>query len=273
MRNAMSVDLEDWFCVNNLRSVIPEDSWDAQELRVVQNTERLLTLFERRGVKATFFVLGWIAEKVPEIVRMIEGQGHEIGVHGYRHLLLTHVTAREFEADLVRALNAIENCGLSNTIVGFRAPSFTLVEKTRWALDILSAHGLKYDSSVYPVGFHPDYGMPEAPLMPYHITERLQEFPLTCVRILGRNLACSGGGYFRLLPYAFTRECFRKANREGRPAVFYLHPWEIDPDQPRVRIPLLKRMRHYYGLANTENKLEQLLNDFSFTTIREVLGV
>ncbi len=275
MKNAISVDLEDWFCVHNLSGVIQRDAWDECELRVHQSTRRILELFEKQGVKGTFFVLGWVAERIPELIREVEDRGHEIAVHGYNHLLLTEITPDEFERDLARALEVIEQCGVKSRPVGFRAPSFTLVKKTKdWALPILEKYGFKYDSSVFPIGFHPDYGMVEAPLSPYKITERLYEFPMSCLEVFGRRFPFSGGGYFRLLPYAYTKYCMEKFNGQGRPAVFYLHPWEVDPGQPRVgNLSISKRWRHYSNLNQTEIRLRRLLADFEFTTIREVLGL
>jgi len=158
-------------------------------------------------------------------------------------------------------------------VIGYRAPSFTIVDKTRWALEILEQHGILYDSSVFPIGFHPDYGMPDSPLAPYKITENLYEFPLSCVDILGRRLPCSGGGYFRLFPYRFTRYCIRKCNRQGRPVAFYIHPWELDPGQPRLDLPMSKKFRQYNNLRKTEKRLDALLRDFEFTTLREVLSL
>jgi polysaccharide deacetylase family protein (PEP-CTERM system associated) len=273
LENAMSVDLEDWFCAYNMSSVVPRSVWATTELRVVQNTERLLAMFDRRGMKATFFVLGWIADRVPELVREIERRGHEIAAHGYEHLLVTQISRRVFEDDLVKSLKALERCGVRNSILGFRAPSFTIVERTRWALEVLAAHGIRYDSSVFPVSFHPDYGVPDSPLAPYQITPDIVEFPMGVVRVLGRNLPFSGGGYLRLVPYSYTRACLRRANREGRPVVFYIHPWEIDAGQPRMPISLPKRLRHYTGLKTTEAKMDRLLTDFRFTTIKKVLGL
>jgi polysaccharide deacetylase family protein (PEP-CTERM system associated) len=274
MKNAFSVDLEDWFCVHNLSQVIKLKDWDNCELRVYESTRRILALLEKHQTRATFFVLGWIAKRLPELVRDIEARGHEIAVHGYDHLLLTEITPLEFENDLVRALRALEDCGVRQPIRGFRAPSFTIVEKTKqWAFRILEEHNFQYDSSVFPVGFHPDYGMPATPLAPYKITERLAEFPLSCLEMFGKRLPFSGGGYFRLFPYAYTKYCLQKCNAEGRPAVFYLHPWEVDSQQPKMRLPFIKRFRHYHNLEKTEKRLDALLSDFQFTTIREVLGL
>lgn len=271
MKNAMSVDLEDWFCVSNLNEVIPRNEWDQCESRVVKNAHQLLKLFEAYNVKATFFVLGWIAERFPELIREIEDKGHEISLHGYFHLQLTRISQKEFEDDLKRAIQAVQRAGARQQVIGFRAPSFSVVKTTLWALPILDRHGMKYDSSIFPVGFHPDYGIPGAPLHPYSVTEAIREFPMSCARVLGRRIPCCGGAYFRFFPYRFTRFLMKKCNREGHPVVFYIHPWEIDPGQPKVKLPLVRRVRHYYGLDHTYRKLEKLLADFEFTTIQEVL--
>jgi len=274
MQNAMSIDLEEWFCVHNFSQVIQNKDWDKCESRVYNSTRRILDLLERHNTRATFFVLGWVAERLPELIREIEARDHEIAVHGYNHLLLTEITPSEFDEDLARALEAIENCGVKQKILGFRAPSFTVVEKTReWALRILEKYNLKYDSSIFPVGFHPDYGVPDAPLSPYKITDRLIEFPMSCIEMFGRRLPFSGGGYFRLFPYAYTKFCIKQCNRLGRPAVFYLHPWEIDFEQPKMDLPASKRFRHYHNLDKTEQRLDKLLSDFQFTTLKEVLGL
>jgi polysaccharide deacetylase family protein (PEP-CTERM system associated) len=273
MKNAISIDLEDWFCVNNLKQAISLSEWDNCEQRVLRNTTRILDLFDRYNTKATFFVLGWVADRFPDLIRQVEEHGHEIAVHGYNHLLLTEITPEEFETDLARALDAIESCGLQTRPIGFRAPSFTVVPSTKtWALEILEKYKFKYDSSVFPVGFHPDYGMADSPLVPYKITEGLFEFPMSCLEIFGKRFPFCGGGYFRLFPYAYTKQCMQRFNAQGRAAVFYLHPWEIDAEQPRIKdLPALKRFRHYRNLQTTEDKLERLLTDFEFTTIREVL--
>jgi polysaccharide deacetylase family protein (PEP-CTERM system associated) len=234
-----------------------------------------LALFERHKTRATFFVLGWVAERLPELIRTVEAQGHEIAVHGYNHLLLTEITPQEFEEDLAKALQAIENCGVKSRPIGFRAPSFTVVEKTKpWALPILEKYNFKYDSSVFPIGFHPDYGVPNSPLVPYKITDGLYEFPMSCLEMFGRRFPFGGGGYFRLFPYAYTKYCLKKVNDGGRTTVFYLHPWELDPGQPRIKeLSLSQKIRHYRNLDQTEKRFAKLLNDFEFTTIREVLGL
>ena len=274
MNNAISIDVEDWFCVHNLSQVIGKQDWDKCELRVYESTRRILKLLDKHQTRATFFVLGWVAETLPELIREIEGAGHEIAVHGHNHLLLTEITPKEFEDDLVKALQALSDCGIKRAPLGFRAPSFTVVERTReWALKILEKYNFRYDSSVFPIGSHPDYGVVDAPLSPYKITDSLYEFPMSCLEMWGRRLPFSGGGYFRIFPYAYTRFCMKKCNAQGRPAVFYLHPWELDPEQPKIKLPLSKKIRHYYNLDKTEKRLDTLLTDFRFTTIREVLSL
>ncbi len=269
MKNALTIDLEDWFCANNLRITI--DEWDRRDLRVVENTHRILDLLDRHSVQATFFVLGWIADRVPALVQEIEQRGHEIATHGYSHTLLTEMTPAEFEADLCRALEVTRRL-VTQPLLGFRAPSFTITRKTLWALDILARHGIKYDSSIFPVRFHPDYGMPDAALSIHRIGPII-EVPMSVARILGRNIPCSGGGYFRVFPYAITRFLLQQCNREGRPAVFYLHPWEVDPGQPRVKLSFSKSFRHYMNLDKTLERLDHLLDDFEFAPVREVLGL
>ncbi len=272
MNNAISVDLEDWFCVHNLSHAIKKEDWDKCELRVVHNTRRLLQVFTERNTHATFFVLGWLAERVPELVREVEDHGHEIATHGYSHTLLTQMTPSDFEADLKMALQMTRHC-TSQNIVGFRAPSFTVTPKTLWALPILAANGIRYDSSAFPISFHPDYGMPHGALSIHKIHDDVLEVPLSCAEVFGRRIPCGGGGYFRLLPYTLTKFLLRRCNRQGRPVIFYLHPWEIDPGQPRVKLPWKQRFRHYYNLDKTLGRLEKLLKDFQFTTIRTVVGL
>lgn len=270
MLNAMSVDLEDWFCVYNLSGAIPRKRWDDCESRVGANTRRLLELFAKHDVRATFFVLGWIAERHPGLIAEISERGHEIATHGYSHTMLTELSPLEFEEDLKKAL-AVTQKSTRDPIVGFRAPSFSLTSRTMWALDVLSRHGIRYDSSVYPVAHHPDYGIPDAELSIHQITDSVTEFPLGCAELFGARVPCSGGGYFRMMPYPATRWLLERCNRQGRPFVFYIHPWEIDPGQPRVPAPALKRFRHYINLDKTHDRLDRLLGSFRFTSIRDIL--
>jgi len=268
----MSVDLEDWFCVYNLSRLIRYSDWDQYESRVERNTVRLLELFRRHRVKATFFVLGWVADRFPDLVKEVVHQGHEIGTHGYSHRLLTFMQPEEFRVDLQRSLEALATAS-SQKVSGFRAPSFSLTPKTLWAADILKESGLRYDSSVFPVRFHPDYGFPDAELGPHQLRDGLTELPMSVAELVGRRIPCCGGGYFRLYPYAMTRWLMRKCNGQGRPVVFYLHPWEIDSDQARVEgLSWSQRFRHYNNLSKTEERLERLLEDFSFTTAGQLLA-
>lgn len=268
----MSVDVEDWFCVHNLSRLIPYADWDKCESRVERSTARLLDLFGRHHVEATFFVLGWVADRFPDLVREIERRGHEVATHGYSHQLLTFMQPEEFRLDLQRSLVALART-TSQEVRGFRAPSFSLTNRTLWAVDILRESGIQYDSSVFPVGFHPDYGIADADLKPHRLAEGLTELPMGVAEVLGWRIPCSGGGYFRLYPYAVTRALMRRCNQQGRPVMFYLHPWEADPEQPRVTgLPWSKRFRHYNNLDRTEERLERLLNDFSFTSARRLLA-
>ena len=260
--NAFSVDLEDWFCVANMEKVFPRDSWESIPLRVESSSRLLLEILESAGVKATFFVLGWIAERCPELIERIYEAGHEIAVHGYAHARIAALDPTDFEADLDRALDAVSRIVPRSAIRGYRAPSFSIMEKTSWALDVLASRGLRYDSSIFPAAGHPDYGWAEVSPEIHRLSNGLLEFPMT---------PGVGGGYFRLLPYFLTRRLIRRANNDGRPAVFYVHPWELDVEQPRVKLPATKRFRHYVNLRRTSARLRRLLSDFKFTTLSEVL--
>ncbi len=268
MKNAISIDLEDWFCAYNLNIKI--EDWDKQELRVVANTHRVLEVLSKHNTHATFFVLGWIAARAPDLVREVEAAGHEIATHGYSHTLLTTSTPEEFERDLVNALRVTRTC-VKQKIVGYRAPSFTITRKTLWALDILAKHGIEYDSSIFPISGHPDYGIGDAPLT-IHQRGALTEVPMSVAEIAGKRVPCSGGGYFRVFPYAATTFLMRQVNRAGRPVIFYLHPWEFDPGQPRKNLSRTKSLRHYFNLDQTARRLDQLLGEFEFAPIKEILN-
>jgi polysaccharide deacetylase family protein (PEP-CTERM system associated) len=272
MTNIFSIDVEDWFCVYNLADRIRFADWADYESRVERNMARLLDLFDRHSVQATCFVLGWVAERHPDLVREIERRGHEIATHGYSHRLLTQMTEEEFHRDLSKSMEILTGQA-RRPIEGFRAPSFSVTRQTPWAARVLGNAGIRYDSSVFPIGFHPDYGIGDAPLGKYQLSESVLEMPMSCVKIGGRRIPCSGGGYFRQFPYGVTRKLMRMCNADGRPVVFYLHPWEIDPEQPRVgKMALSKRIRHYRNLDKTEERLERLLSDFRFTSMRRALG-
>jgi polysaccharide deacetylase family protein (PEP-CTERM system associated) len=272
MLNVMSIDVEDWFCVYNLSRLIRYADWGKCESRVERNTVRLLNLFRAHRVEATFFVLGWVAERLPDLVKEIERQGHEVASHGFSHRLLTFMQPEEFRADLRRSLEVLARV-TGQEVRGFRAPSFSLTRKTLWAVNIMKESGIQYDSSVFPVGFHPEYGMPDVELRPHQVAEGLTELPMGVAEVAGCRIPCSGGGYFRLYPYGMTRWLMRKCNEQGRAVIFYLHPWELDPAQPRVRgMSWSARLRHYNNLAKTEQRLERLLSDFSFTSARRLLA-
>ena len=260
--NAFTVDLEDWFCVGNMESIYPPSSWSEQELRIECPVAWLLELLSKHGVRATFFVLGWIAERCPELVRKIYNAGHEIGIHGYEHKRITSMTRETFEADLQRAFEAVIKIMPREAVVGYRAPSFSIVEKTAWVFESLASFGLKYDSSIVPFSGHPDYGWKGALNMIHRLPQGIVEVPMT---------PGFGGGYFRLFPAALSGYIAKRANRSGRPAIFYIHPWELDPEQPRIRLPYLKYFRHYINLNKTKPRLEWLLSAFRFGSIGEVL--
>ena len=267
MVNALSVDVEDYFQVSAMAPYVARSDWDAIPCRVERNVDRLLELFERRNAHATFFVLGWIAERFPEVVRRIVAQGHELASHGYAHLRATDQAPEEFLADIVRTKNVLEE--LAGVVVsGYRAPSFSIGSENPWAFDCIVEAGYRYSSSIYPVR-HDHYGVPDAPRFPYRARDGLLEIPITTVRVLGRNFPAGGGGYFRLAPYALSRWAIQSVNEtDGRPANFYLHPWEIDPEQPRIRGTSLKtRFRHYLNLGRMEARLARLTSEFNWDRI------
>jgi polysaccharide deacetylase family protein (PEP-CTERM system associated) len=268
----MSIDVEDWFCVYNLADQIRFEDWGSCESRVEASMLRLLDLFDRYQVQSTCFVLGWVAERHPDLVREIERRGHEIATHGYSHRLLTHMTEEQFRADLLKSLEIL-NKYAGQPVRGFRAPSFSVTKKTPWAAKVMSDAGLRYDSSVFPIGFHPDYGIGDAPLERYLLGGQIIEIPMSCVQMGRWRIPCSGGGYFRQFPYAVTRALMRRCQADGREVIFYLHPWEIDPGQPRMtRMALTKRVRHYRNIERTEERLQQMLTEFKFTSIRNLLS-
>jgi polysaccharide deacetylase family protein (PEP-CTERM system associated) len=271
--NAMTIDVEDYFHANALSSAAPVSSWPSHESRVVRNNERLLEMFAEAGVTATFFVLGWVAERYPEIVRRIRDANHELASHGYGHQLIYSLTPEQFREDVRRAKAILEDQG-GVAVAGYRAPSYSITKRSLWALDVLLEEGYTYDASIFPIR-HDTYGIPDAPRHPYVMTRtsgELVEAPPSTVRLLGRNLPMAGGGYFRLLPYGWTRWGIARVNRvERKAAIFYLHPWEIDPDQPRLPVGRLSRFRHYRNLDQTEDRLRRLLRQFSFAPLAEVL--
>jgi len=271
--NAMTVDVEDYFHVSAFDGVVPRSRWPAMESRVCANTERLLDLFAEHGISATFFVLGWVAERHPALVRLIVAQGHEIASHGYAHRLVYDQTREAFRADVCRAKALLEDT-TGQRVHGYRAPSYSITPRSLWAFDVLIETGHRYDASIFPIR-HDRYGIPASARHAYTVTRAagtLLELPGSTCRIAGMNLPVGGGGYFRLLPYAWTRFGIETVNRaEGRPAIFYIHPWEIDPDQPRVACSPLSRFRHYRNLHQTEARLRRLLKDFRFASVMHTM--
>ena len=273
MVNAMTVDVEDYFQVSAFDDVVSRDAWAGMESRVVANTDRLLDLFDEFDVRSTFFVLGWVAERHPALVRAIVARGHELASHGYAHRLVYSQTPAEFREDVRRAKGLLEDAG-GVAVHGYRAPSFSVTSRSLWALDVLLEEEYRYDASIFPIR-HDRYGIPDAPRWPHAIERpagRVYEVPGSTVRLGGTNLPVAGGGYFRILPYAWTRFGISRVNRtERQPVVFYLHPWEIDADQPRLSAGALSRFRHYRNLHKTESRLRRLMRDFAFAPVASVL--
>jgi polysaccharide deacetylase family protein (PEP-CTERM system associated) len=271
--NAMSVDVEDYFHVSVFDGVVARSAWAQMPSRVVNNTARLLDLFEAFHVRATFFVLGWVAERYPALVRDIASRGHEIGSHGFAHQLIYRQTAPEFRDDVRRAKHTLEDAA-GVRVDGYRAPSFSVTAQSLWALDVLIEEGFRYDASIFPIR-HDRYGIPSSPRHPYVVRRQggeLLEVPGSTIRVAGANVPIAGGGYFRILPYGWTRWGIARLNTiEQRPAIFYIHPWELDPDQPRLPASRFGRFRHYRNLRQTERRLRALLGEFKFGTIASLL--
>jgi polysaccharide deacetylase family protein (PEP-CTERM system associated) len=273
--NAMTVDVEDYFHVSAFDSVVSRARWETFESRVSRNTDRLLELFDRAGVRSTFFVLGWVAARFPTLVRRIADLGHEVASHGYNHQLVYMLTPRQFREDVRAARAAIEDAaGMS--VVGFRAPSYSVIESSLWTIDVLIEEGFVYDSSIFPI-HHDRYGIPDSPRHPYVLRRAcgsLLEVPGSTVRLGRVNLPIGGGGYFRQFPYGWTKWGIERVNRvEQKPVTFYTHPWEIDPDQPRIAVGAATRVRHYRGLDRTARRLARLLADFRFDSVTSMLDL
>ena len=263
--NGLSVDVEDWFQVGAFEHTIVREDWDGLELRVGDNVARILDLFDEAGVKATFFTLGWIAERNRAAMRAIVDRGHELASHGYDHARVFTLSRTEFADDLAKSRAILEDAA-GQAITGYRAPSFSIDARNRWAHEVLAEHGYAYSSSVAPI-VHDHYGWRDAPRFAFDPVpgSELVEIPVTTAILRGKRLAAGGGGFFRVLPYGFSRWAIRQVNAEGRPAVFYFHPWEVDPGQPRVAgAPLRSRLRHYTNLSRMAGKLSDLLGDFAW---------
>jgi polysaccharide deacetylase family protein (PEP-CTERM system associated) len=274
--NAMSVDVEEHFQVHAFAGQIDRGTWSGHESRVERNTERVLQAFSDHGAKSTFFVLGWIAERHPGLIRRIVTEGHELASHGYCHIRADAQSPAEFREDIRRTKALLEEAG-GVAVRGYRAASFSIGKDNWWAFDVLAEEGYRYSSSIFPI-HHDQYGVPSAPRDPFIPSPRaggLIELPMSTVRIFGQNLPCSGGGYFRIFPYWLFQQAVRRLNRrENRPCMFYFHPWEVDPDQPRIPgAPLKSRLRHYTNLKHMEAKLRRLLGEFAWDRVDRVYGL
>jgi len=272
-RNAMSIDVEDYFHVAALSNAISREDWPSMEYRAEASTDRLLELFAECGIKATFFILGWVAKRSPALIRAIHEAGHEIACHGMSHELVYRQTPEQFAMETRESKVLLEEL-IGAKVQGYRAASWSITRQSLWALDIIHELGFEYDSSIFPIR-HDVYGIPDAPKRPELIRtpagKQLVEFPPSTARILGANLPVAGGGYFRLLPYAVTRWGLRQINSGNRAFMFYLHPWEVDPEQPRIEASWFSQFRHYTNLHRTQDRLRRLIGQFRFTTVRNVL--
>jgi polysaccharide deacetylase family protein (PEP-CTERM system associated) len=279
MLNALTIDVEDYFQVNAFEPYVARQSWDGYPLRVADSMGRLLDLLDEFGVKATCFVLGWVAQRLPALVREIRARGHEIACHGYGHQLIYRIGPKAFREDVRRAKGILEEL-TGAPVRGYRAPTYSITNESLWAFDILIEEGFSFDSSVFPV-YHDTYGIPDAPRFPYTLRRAggsIEEFPLTTLPLklagLSYQLPIAGGGYLRLLPESLIRWGIRRINDgEGKPCVLYLHPWEIDPGQPRIQAGWKSSFRHYNNLSRTEGKLRYLLTGINYGTMSQVLGI
>ena len=274
--HAMTIDVEDYYHVAAFGNVIDPSDWPKWPSRVENNTRRLLALFDDSGIKATFFVLGWVAERYPELIKEIASQGHEIASHGYSHQLIYTQSQQTFRDETTKSKQILEDL-IGTAVTGYRAASYSITQQSLWALDILGELGFTWDSSIFPV-HHDRYGIASSPKKPYiintHGNHKITEFPLTTAKLFGQSVPAAGGGYFRQYPYALSRWLFDRASEHSTvPQIFYLHPWEIDPDQPRIPgASAFSRFRHYTNLGRCEARLKQLLNDFDFSTVSNSLA-
>ena len=266
MLNGISFDIEDWFQVENLKEAISYNDWEGCDLRVVENTRKILKILERHQTRATFFVLGWIAEKCPSLIKEIAAEGHEIASHGYGHELIYKLTPETFCNDLQRSKEILESI-TRKRVFGYRAPSFSVIPETEWAIDILKGIGFIYDSSVFPTSFHNRYGFNGISRFPFQFPNGIVEIPLSTYRLWGANFPLAGGAYFRLFPYFYFQFFLKRLNNDKKPTSFYMHPWELDPDQPRMKVRLDYQLRHYTNLKKTEKRLEKLLSHFKFVPL------
>jgi polysaccharide deacetylase family protein (PEP-CTERM system associated) len=271
--NALTIDVEEHFQVHAFETVVDRSTWDRYPTRVEANVHRILSLLKTFDVQATFFVLGWVADRYPALVKEIALNGHEVATHGYWHELVYRQTPEEFAADLHQSLEAIERACPGLRPVGYRAPAFSITRQSLWALDVLRHHQIIYDSSIFPLAAHDRYGIKDAKRFANQMPEGLWEFPVSTIRLGKQNWPVAGGGYFRLFPLWITRQAIHQLNGQGQPAVIYLHPWEFDPDQPRISTaPLLSRFRHYVNIHKTEARLRRLLREFKFASMADVFA-
>ena len=273
IQNALTVDVEDYFQVSAFAKSVNQNDWDKHPLRVEKNTRHLMDMFDEARVKATFFVLGWVADRHRGLIKEIAERGHEVACHGYSHQLIYKQTQKVFREETIRSKELLEDIS-QMPVRGYRAASYSITRDSLWALDILAEAGFEYDSSIFPIR-HDRYGIPDAEDVPHILRtpggHSLIEFPLSTAKIFNHKLPVAGGGYFRLYPYALTKAGLRQINHRQQPFIFYLHPWEIDPDQPRIEASWFSRFRHYNNLDKCESRLRYLLSDFEFGTARDVL--
>ena len=271
--NILSVDVEEWFHPEALQQSFPVEIWNEQESRVERNVQYLLDLFEEKKATATFFILGWVAEQHPALIRKIADSGHEIASHGYSHSMVTKMTPEIFRKDIERSIKVLEDAS-GQKILGFRAPTFSIVKKTYWAWEIMLELGLKYDSSVYPI-WHDRYGVPDAPRSPYVAFEKngnsLIEFPMSTIKFLGKNIPFGGGGYLRIFPNWFTKASIKAINNDGNFAIVFVHPWEFDALQPHIKLTTLQTWRHYYNIKNNLKKLAEILDLSKWTSFQNII--
>ncbi|WP_144392677.1 XrtA system polysaccharide deacetylase [Pleionea sediminis] len=273
MQNILSIDVEDYFQVAALAETIHTDEWEKIPTRVENNTLRLLDIFDEYNVKVTHFILGWVAERYPELIKEIHRRGHEVASHGYSHQLIYEQSPEVFKDETFRSKAILEDlCG--EEVLGYRAASYSITKKSLWALDILAEVGFTYDSSIFPI-VHDRYGIPNAPTQPHLVKtpngSTILEYPLSTIKAFGQTIPIAGGGYFRLYPYWLSRMIYRRQRRKNESFVFYLHPWEIDPEQPKVEVSWFSKFRHYNNLQHCETRLRKLLNEFKFGTMKEKL--
>lgn len=273
MLNALTIDIEDYFQVSNFEGYIPRTRWEVMPIRIEESVSKILDLLSVYKIKATFFVLGWIAERMAYLIRRIWSEGHEIASHGYDHRLAYNLNPMEFRSDVRKSKSAIENA-IGESVFGYRATSYSIVRRNLWYLQILAEEGFLYDSSIYPV-YHDRYGIPDWDRFPQMVNFNgysIYEIPPSTFKIFGHNIPIAGGGYLRLLPIKFLSHCISKINTvEGKPAIVYFHPWELDTDQPRIKVPFHRAFRHYHNLHTTYNKISYLMEQFNFCQISKIV--